>query len=195
MAKTAGQDSSNINTNSFIKGLNKDADPLFVQEGMWTHARNAVNNTAEGDLGTLSNEESNALCALTGTTMGSSYVYIIGVIHLFSDKWIIFSVGYEALDTKPNNAEIGLFESDLCKYRPIVQDYCLNFSKLNLITGASKLKDDCTWQVYWADGLNPDRYMNVGDPKTWPSSSFVWVGQSNPNYYSNGINNYLNTNY
>jgi hypothetical protein len=43
MAKKQGQETSQIQTNSFIKGLNKDADPLFVQEGMWTHARNAVN--------------------------------------------------------------------------------------------------------------------------------------------------------
>ena len=190
MAKKNTQEISTVQSNSFIKGLNKDADPLFVQEGMWTHARNAVNNTAEGDLGTLSNEESNALCAQTGLTMGSSVVYIIAAIHLFSDKWIIYSVGYDALDTKANNSEIGLFESDLCMYRPIVQDTCLNFNKLNLITGASKLKDDCTWQVYWADGLNPDRYMNVGDPKTWPTSDYVWLSTGPTsllvNYYGNG---------
>jgi hypothetical protein len=184
------QDTSQIQTNSFIKGLNKDSDPMFVQEGMWTHARNAVNNTAEGDLGTLSNEESNALCARAGQTMGSSFVYIIGAIHLFSDKWIIYSVGYDALNTKANNSEIGLFESDVCKYRPIVQDHCLNFSKLHLITGASKLKDDCTWQVYWADNLNPDRFLNVGDPQTWPPDDYSWLGggpnSNNVNYYGNG---------
>jgi len=179
MAKKQGQETSQVQTNSFIKGLNKDADPLFVQEGMWTHARNAVNNTAEGDLGTLSNEESNALCAQTGTKMNAPYVYITGAIHLFSDKWIIYSVGYNSLDEKPINSEIGLFESDLCKYRPIVIDNCLNFTKHDLITGASKLKDDCTWQVYWADGLNPDRYLNIGDPKTWPPSDYVFTGNGN----------------
>jgi hypothetical protein len=185
------QDTSQAQTNSFIKGLNKDSDPLFVQEGMWTHARNAVNNTVEGDLGTLSNEESNALCALVGSTMNSQFIYIVGAIHMFSDKWIIYSVAYDALDTKPVNSEIGLFESDLCKYRPIVQDPCLNFSKLHLITGASKLKDDCTWQVYWADNLNPDRFLNVGDPKTWPSDDYVWLGGGagslTVNFYSNGV--------
>jgi hypothetical protein len=100
MAKKNQQDTSSAQSNSFIKGLNKDADPLFVQEGMWTHARNAVNNTAEGDLGTLSNEESNALCAKVVTTMNAPKVYIIGALHLFSDKWIIYSVGYNALEKK-----------------------------------------------------------------------------------------------
>lgn len=188
--KNQNQNTNNQQTNSFIKGLNKDADPLFVQEGMWTHARNAVNNTVEGDLGTISNEESNFLCAKVGTTMGSSFVYIVGKIHLYSDKWIIYSVAYDQLNTTPINSEIGLFESDQCKYRPIVQDVCLNFNKLNIITGASRLKDDCTWQVYWADGLNPDRYLNVGDPQTWPADDYVWLStgpnSSNVNYYGNG---------
>jgi|688.fasta_scaffold00084_9 hypothetical protein len=188
--KNQNQNTNSQQTNSFIKGLNKDADPLFVQEGMWTHARNAVNNTVEGDLGTISNEESNFLCAKVGTTMGSSFVYIIGKIHLYSDKWIVYSVAYDQLNTTPINSEIGLFEADQCIYRPIVQDVCLNFSKLNIITGASRLKDDCTWQVYWADGLNPDRYLNVGDPQTWPADDYVWLStgpnSSNVNYYGNG---------
>ena len=188
--KNTPQDTSKIQTNSFVKGLNKDSDPLFIQEGMWTHARNASNNTAEGDLGTLSNEQSNLLCVRIGTTMLLPNVYIISGIHLYSDKWIIFSVGYGATDTTPVNSEIGLFESDLCIYRPIVQDPCLNFSKLHLITGASKLIDDCTWQVYWADGNNPDRYMNVGDPKTWPPNNYTWlgggIGSTTVNFYSNG---------
>ena len=192
MAKKQQADASSTQSNSFIKGLNKDADPLFVQEGMWTHARNAVNNTAEGDLGTLSNEESNALCALVGTSMNSQFTYIIGAIHLFSDKWVVYSVAYDIQNSKPLNSEIGLFESDLCSYRPIVQDNCLNFSKLHLITGASKLKDDCTWQVYWADNLNPDRVLNIGDPKSWPSHNYVWVGPGpNINYYSDQSGNLI----
>ena len=81
-----------VTTNSFTKGLNKDADPLFVAEGMWRDARNAVNNTDEGSLGTLSNAESNQLCALVGETMtlplnpltGNKNIYIIGTIHLYS---------------------------------------------------------------------------------------------------------------
>jgi hypothetical protein len=56
MAKNI-QNTSQSATNTFIKGLNKDSDASFVQEGMWTHARNAVNNTEEGNLGTLSNED------------------------------------------------------------------------------------------------------------------------------------------
>ena len=190
MAKNNLQNTTDNQTKSFVKGLNKDSEPSYVTDGMWTHAVNAVNNTAEGDVGTLSNETSNFLCATAGGTMPAAATekYIIGAIQIFSDKWLIFTAGHNSLG-QPISSEIGLFEEDVCRYRPIVQDACLAFDKRFLISGSSREKEDCTWQVYWADGLNPDRYLNIGDPETWPNSSFTWLGggASTINYYSNGI--------
>lgn len=193
MAKKQGvEDTSKIVTNSFTKGLNKDSDPSFVSEGMWTHAVNVVNNTIEGDIGTLSNETSNILCGVAGSTMPATATnkYIIGTIYLYSDKWIVYTAGHSATGQRITS-EIGLFEEDSCTYREIVQDPCLNFDKRYLISGSAREKEDCSWQVYWVDGFNPDRFLNVGDPQTWPSPNFQWVGQSNINYYTNGITNIL----
>ena len=183
------QNTSQIVTNSFSKGLNKDTDPSFVDSGLWTHARNMVNNTDEGKLGTLSNEDSNYLCGTSGETMQGEK-HIIGLIHLFADKWAVFTVAY--VNGKNVNSEIGLYEEDFCRYRTIVSGVCLNFSKYNLITGASKQNGDCTWEIYWADGLNVDRYLNIGDPKTWPDPGLTWGGSnaaiagSNYNHYLDG---------
>jgi hypothetical protein len=180
-------------THTFTKGLNKDSDPTYVNEGMWTHARNAVNNTSEGDLGTLSNETSNYLCAITGATMQAAVtdIYIIGCIQIFSDKWIIFTAGHDN-QGRPIMSEIGLLQEERCIYQPIVQDACLAFDKRFLVSGVSREKEDCTWQVYWADGLNPDRYLNIGDPQTWIPTSYTYFGNSSGpllvNYYSNGVN-------
>jgi len=196
MAKSSQDSALSNNTNVFTKGLNKDSDPSFIGEGMWTHARNAVNNTIEGDIGTLSNEISNFKCPIglnPGETMlvapGSKH--IIGTIYLYSDKWVIFTVGYNALNI-PVMSEVGLLEEERCIYRPIVQAKCLNFNVNNLITGASRLNKDCSWQVYWADGLNPDRTLNIGDPQTWPANTFTWqlTGVSNPASYANLVNWY-----
>jgi len=172
-------------TNSFVKGLNKDSEPSYVAQGMWTHAVNATNSTIEGDLGSISNESSNYLCGTAGATMPSIAVekFIIGGIHLYSDKWVIYTAGH-SLTGKSVSSEIGLFETDSCTYRVIVQDSCLNLDKRYLVSGSSREKEDCTWQVYWADGNNPDRFLNVGDAKTWPDSSYEYVGD---NYYSNGV--------
>ena len=190
----AESDNSGQNiTHTFTKGLNKDSDPTFVDAGMWTHARNAVNNTSEGDLGTLSNESSNFLCAVTGATMQTAVTdkYIIGCIHLFSDKWIIYTAGHDN-QGRPIMSEIGLLQENRCIYQPIVQAACLGFDKRFLISGVSREKEDCTWQVYFADSLNPDRFLNIGDPQTWIPTSYTYQGFSsaptNVNYYSNGVN-------
>ena len=182
------QDTTKVNTSSFNKGLNKDADPSFVGEGMWTHARNAVNNTREGDLGAVSNETSNAFCAEAGGTLGdaTSKRYIIGAVYLYSDKWFLCTVVYNSTGLgTPIGHEIGLYEEDSCRYRIIAQDACFNFSKYHLISGSSREKEDCTWSVYFADGNNPDRVVNIGDPKTWPPDNYIWVGS---NQYSDGAN-------
>lgn len=185
MAKKSGlQDVSSDVTNSFVKGLNKDSEPSYVTEGMWTHAVNATNSTIEGDLGSISNESSNYLCGTAGSTMPTNAVekVIVGAIHLYSDKWVIYTAGHSSTGASVSS-EIGLFETDTCTYRLIVQDSCLRFDKRYLISGSSREKEDCTWQVYWADGLNPDRFLNVGDAKTWPDSSYTYIAD---NYYSNG---------
>ena len=177
------QNITDVKSNTFNQGLNKDAEPSFVSEGMWTHARNAMNNSREGDAFTLSNESSNQLCVVAGATLPGSK-YVIGAIYLYSDKWLIFTAAHSGTNGIGGSvgSEIGLFDENLCQYRIIVQDTCLNFSKWNLITGASREKEDCTWAAYWADGNNPDRYINIGDPQTWPSNDFQWIGN---NTYAN----------
>jgi hypothetical protein len=185
MSKDKQQNINSITTETFVKGMNKDSDPTFIQEGMWAHARNAVNNTLEGDLGTLSNEASNELCTrvLTGAPVQQPGIKkIIGALHLFADKWVVFSsVNSLNNPTLSLYSEIGLFEEDSCSYRVIVeQDSCLNFSMYHLITGATRLQEDCSWGVYFADGNNPDRYLNIGDPKDWPTTEYL-----GNNYYEN----------
>ena len=184
MAKKSGAQNIDQNKiNTFLKGLNKDSEPSFVNEGMWVHARNAVNNTKQGDLGALANEPANQFCIRSGETLVGTK-YIVGAIHLYSDKWIIFTASHIPPNTNdPFDSEIGLFEEDYCRYRPIVQDKCLNLSKWFLITGSSREKEDCTWQIYWADSNNPDRFLNIGDPQTWPPDDYQWIGN---NTYANG---------
>lgn len=152
-------------SNTFNKGLVKDFDAAYNPEGAWSHARNAVNNSATGKIGLIGNEPANAFCTKAPYT-------VIGAINLTLDKWIIYS-------TDDTNSEIGYFEEDACAYTTIVNDPCLGFKKTNLISGISKENFDCSWQVYWADGLNPDRTLNVGNylnapfAQPWPGVPYV----------------------
>ena len=147
MAKKTSASSSSVNTNTFIKGMNKDITQSMEPNQSWWHARNAANNSTDGDLGVIGNEPSNFSC-------GEIPYTIIGAIKLYSDKWVIYS-------TDNINSEIGIFDDSECKYTTLVNDPCLNFNKKFLISGAAKENFDCTWQVYWDDSNNPSRTLNI----------------------------------
>ena len=136
-------------TNTFVKGMNKDFHPSYEPKQSWSHARNAANNSVDGDVGTIGNEPANLACGQVPYT-------IIGAIHLYADQWVLFS-------TDDINSEIGLFDDSECKYETLVNDPCLNFKKEYLIQGASKENFDCSWQVYWDDANNPSRTLNIND--------------------------------
>jgi len=141
------QNTNSNTTNSFNKGMLKDPSETFLGEGVWTHARNAVNNSIEGQLGLIGNEPANRFCQFTPLPL-------IGAIYLSEDEWVLFC-------TDDVSSEIGRFDESKCEYTKIVNDPCLNFKTTNLIKGASKSNFDCTRSVYWDDGLNPTRYLNI----------------------------------
>lgn len=163
------QNTSSVDGSGFNKGLIKDFDESSTPEGSYTHARNATKYTVLGNLNTRSNEPSNLLC-------NSNIPYtIIGTIHLYGDVWAIFS-------TDDTHSEIGIFDDSICQYTRSIHDpcikstatgcvcdstttTCLNFNRKNLIIGVSKQNFDCSWQVYFADGNNPDRTINITSPE------------------------------
>jgi hypothetical protein len=137
-------------TNSFTKGMVKDFNDTFVGEGLWTHARNAVNNSHDGQVGVIGNEPSTLSCVTLPYTL-------IGVIHLTDDRWAVFT-------TDDTNSEIGVFDESDCTYTKKVNDSCLGFKRTHLITGVSRRRFDCALPIYWSDGLNPDRFMDLDNP-------------------------------
>ena len=141
------QNTSQTDTDLFVKGMTKDPNASLVGQQNWSHARNLINNSKDGDVGTVGNEPANLQCGVVPYT-------IIGTIYLYGDKWVIYS-------TDNTSSEIGMFDDSECTYETIVNDPCLNFNKLHLITGASKENFDCSWQVYWDDGNNPSRTLNL----------------------------------
>lgn len=146
-------------TRSFEKNLNEDIKDFHQAPGSWTQARNAINNSKTGDLGDLGNEPANKFCTKAPYT-------IIGSIHIIADQWIIFS-------TDDTDSEIGVFVEGDCSYRTVVNDQCLNFKKTNLIIGVSKINFDCSYSIYFDDGLNPSRVVNIGNPDLWPTVPYI----------------------
>jgi len=149
MAKQRPQQTSSGESGSFDKALTEDVDGMHKAPNQWTQARNAVNNTIKGDVGELSNEASNYLCTTAPYT-------IIGNIHIAADEWAIFS-------TDDTDSEIGIFKEDSCTYVTVVNDTCLNFNRENLIKGVGRTAHDCGRKIYWDDGLNPTRVLDLDD--------------------------------
>lgn len=139
--------STDIKTNSFTVGMNKNNTNFFIKEGMWTHALNLINIAHEGEAFAVNNEQSNELCA-------SAPYDIIGFAHIFNGRFVIFS-------TNDTDSEIGIFDQDKCEYTVVVNDPCLNFKKTNLITAVVKKNYDNTYSTYFQDNLNYDRVLNL----------------------------------
>ena len=133
--------------NSFTKGMVKDLNDTYIPEGVWTHARNLVNNSHDGQTGTVGNEPSNLHCVTLPYTL-------IGCIPIEDNEWVLFTTNNIA-------SEIGLFNEGTCTYTTIVNSTCLKFNTNNLITGVSRRTFDCSKKVYWADGKNPDRVLDI----------------------------------
>jgi hypothetical protein len=178
---TSFTNSSGMEARRFDKNLQKDTNDYHVQDNEWTYARNAINNSNIGDLGRLGNEPANKLCLKVWQNpaptpsdpwAGTGPLTIIGFIHLEKDKWAVFS-------TDNVNSEVGYFEEEICRYTRIVNDPCLSFKTTNLIYGQSREAFDCNYTLYWADGLNPDRYLKIGDVRQapymqpWPGVPYI----------------------
>ena len=147
MANEKITDLNTSKNNTYTKGLNKDYNDSYIPEGVWTNAINAVTASHLGDAGTISNEPSNLFCTSTNFD-------VIGIIRRTANTWVIFS-------TNDITSEIGIFNETNCEYNNLISSACLRFKRSNLITGAVQDNYDCTFTVFFADGLNPDRAINL----------------------------------
>jgi len=175
---SSSSSTSDITTNTFNKGMLKDYNELFVGDGLYTHARNAVNNSHDGQMGVIGNEPSNIKCVDLPYTL-------IGATHIAGDEWVLFM-------TNNTKSEIGKFTESLCKYEKIVNDDCLNFKTTNLITAANRIRYDCGTIIYWDDGLNPTRTMNIDDVPwkyvdTFPNGCRVRTFDTSPTSLNPGL--------
>lgn len=139
---------SNISTNITSKAsLITDLNSSYLKEDSYSHARNAVRNSKEGDLGTIGNEPSNTFCF-------SAPYQVIGHINLPNDEILIFS-------TDNVSSEIGIGNTQVCSYRKLLNIQCLNFNTNNPITGIAKQDFQKGIVVTFTDDRNPVRRMQL----------------------------------
>jgi hypothetical protein len=142
------QNTSNIDTNSTPKaGLTTDLDPSYIGKDQYSHARNAVRASKDGDLGTIGNEPS--------TKLSFSAPYkIIGIIPIPENDLLVFS-------TDNFSSEIGIGNELTGKYTTLLNASWLNFNDEHLIRGAAKKDFQKGTIVTFLDKYNPVRRIEL----------------------------------
>lgn len=142
------EETSKVNTNIVPKsGMNTDINSSFLQEDIYSYARNTIKNTDDGDLGTKMNEQSTEKC-------WEAPYKVIGLIKIPNNEVLVFS-------TDNISSEIGVGNNKTCQYRTLVNLPCLNFRQDKPITGVSKLDFNKHVVATFTDKFNPLRRIDI----------------------------------
>lgn len=149
----------NVNVSTYSKGLSTNTSKVLQPKDTYSFALNAVNITGDGNLLSLSNEESNA----KNFKLPKGYTPVCD-IYKKNGEIIVFLVSDD------NVSEIGIIKNNK-QYITIINDKNalpndkLNFSKHSLITAVYRLRLGCEDVVYFFDKINKPRYFNINKPE------------------------------
>lgn len=148
------QDSVTQKLNSASVGLNLDNTLNQIKPGTLTYALNAALENFDASSVNYQNEQGNELCV----TFPKEYV-LIGTHFINEQSKHIFFL------TNPNtgDSEIGYMDNNDCIYHTLVSALCLNFNVDHPIHKAVHKITNCTTEIYWTDGFNPRRYLDIND--------------------------------
>lgn len=163
MAEEQSQGNIKIEFNSANIGLNMDQTLNQVKSGTLTYALNAALENFDSSSVNYQNEQGNELCL----TFPKSYV-LIGTHFINEKNKHIFFI------TNPldGSSEIGYMDNNDCIYHTLVSSPCLNFNIDHPIHKTVHKITNCTTEIYWTDGFNQRRYLDINNiPYTLASGS------------------------
>ena len=136
-------------------GLNMDSSVNQVEKGKLTYALNAALENFDANSVNYQNEPGNELC-----------LNFPANFHLIGEHFINEQNKHVFFLTNPETGEsqIGYMDNNNCIYVQYIQGDCLNFNINYPIHKAVHKITNCTTEIYWTDGLNPRRYLDLNDP-------------------------------
>lgn len=136
-------------------GLNMDQSVNQLKTGQLSYSLNSNVENFDGLAINYGNEEGNEICL----TFPEGYL-LIGK-HFISErsKHIFFLASEDGA-----NSEIGYMDNNDCEYHTLVNAPCLNFNTNNPIHKVAHKINNCGTEIYWTDGLNPRRYLDIDNP-------------------------------
>jgi hypothetical protein len=157
---TQDQPQGNIRNeyNTASSGLNMDQSVNQIPKGSLTYALNANMENFDANSTSYQNEPGNEFCL----QFPSDYA-LIGRHFIQEKSKHVFFI------TNPltNNSEIGYMDNNDCIYHTFISAPCLNFNVNYPINKVVHKITNCTTEIYWTDGLNPRRYLDL-NPETIP---------------------------
>jgi hypothetical protein len=135
-------------------GLDMDNSLSQVEKGKLTYALNATLENYDSNSINYQNELGNEYCL----SFPNGYV-LIGKYHISEQNKHIFWLA----NPDTGGSEIGYMDNNDCVYRTLVNASCLAFDIHYPIKKAVHKINNCTTQIYWTDGLNPRRYLDLND--------------------------------
>ena len=136
-------------------GLNMDSSVNQIEKGQLTYALNASVENFDSNSVNYQNEPGNELCL----NFPEGYQLIGKYFIPEQNKHIFFLTNpYEG------QSEIGYMDNNDCVYHTFINSTCLNFNINYPIHKAVHKITDCDTEVYWTDGLNPRRFINLNNP-------------------------------
>jgi len=149
--------------NAASTGLNMDRSVTQIPKGQLTYALNAAVENFDSNSVNYQNEPGNVFCL----EFPEGYL-LIGEHFIPEKNKHVFFI------TNPDNggSEIGYMDNNDCVYRTYVNAPCLNFNINHPIHKAVHRTTECSIEVYWTDGLNPRRYIDL-NPDNLP---YVLIG-------------------
>ncbi len=149
------------NVTSIQKGLHTDDSPQAQTKGTYRYALNSINETELGDLFFNSNEESNENCG----NLPTGHV-ALGKVYIGNGDTVVFSL------LNDNISEIGIIGAD-CSYNSLIQSD-LGFKYLHQIDATFRLRRGCERTIYWVDGINKPRYVNIDKLENFKNNRNEW---------------------
>ena len=150
------EQAGNIKTeyNTGTTGINMDNTVNQVSKGSLTYALNAAVENFDANSVNYQNEPGNEWCL----DFPTGY-------HLIGEHFIVEENKHIFFLTNPEmgDSEIGYMIDNDCKYHTYINAKCLNFSVDHPIHKAIHKKTNCATEIYWTDGYNERRYLNLDD--------------------------------
>ena len=152
--KILDEDENNItqNINFGGTGLNMDQTLNQIKPGTLTYALNAALENFDSSSINYQNEQGNEFCLQFHSGYSLIGTYFINE----KNKHIFFLV-----NSNIGMSQIGYMDNNDCIYHVLVEAACLNFNVNHPIHKVVHKIANCRTEIYWTDGLNSRRYLDI----------------------------------